>query len=136
MGNYNQCIYESNKLKPSSAEKKLERDVFMYRAYMAQRKFGVVLDEIKSDAAKELVAIRHLAEYLSAPSERKEALAAAADKALTTGVDDVIGPLMAANIHFYDGEFAWRAKMPRVVQVFIKTFALTLRKLRGGVEMS
>ena len=89
----------------------------MYRAYMAQRKFGVVLDEIKSDAAKELVAIRHLAEYLSAPSERKEALAAAADKALTTGVDDVIGPLMAANIHFYDGEFAWRAEMPRVVQV-------------------
>ena len=52
MGNYNQCIYESNKLKPSSADKKLERDVFMYRAYMAQRKFGVVLDEIKSDAAK------------------------------------------------------------------------------------
>merc|ERR1712168_1445740 len=70
---------------------------------MAQRKFGVVLDEIKSDAAKELVAVRHLAEYLAAPSEKKEALASAADKALTAGVDDVIGPLMAANIHFYDG---------------------------------
>jgi len=105
LGNYNQCIYEANKLKPSSAEKKLERDVFMYRAYMAQRKFGVVLDEIKADggAAQELAAVRRFAEFLAAPAERREALAAAADKALTSGVDDVIGPLMAANIHFYDG---------------------------------
>jgi len=103
LGNYNQCIYESNKLKPSSAEKQLERDVFMYRAYMAQRKFGVVLDEIKADAARELVAVRALAEFLAAPSEKREALAAAADQKLTAGVDDVIGPLMAANIHFYHG---------------------------------
>lgn len=106
LGNYNQCVYESNKSKPSSAEKKLERDAFMYRAYMAQRKFGVVLDEIKAaDAPKELVAIRLFAEYLAAPKEKKESVAATADKALTTGVDDVVGPLMAANIHFYDGNY-------------------------------
>lgn len=103
LGNFTQCIYESSKLKPSSPEKKLERDVFMYRAYMGQRKFAVVLDEIKRDSAKELTAIRYFAEYLAAPSEKREALVAAADKTLTAGVDDVIGPLMAANIHFYDG---------------------------------
>merc|ERR1719289_191482 len=70
---------------------------------MGQRKFAVVLDEIKGDSSKELTAIRYFAEYLAAPAERREALAAAADKALTSGMDDVIGPLMAANIHFYDG---------------------------------
>ena len=59
---------------------------------------------LKGDSSKELTAIRYFAEYLAAPSEKKEALAFAADKNLTAGVDDVIGPLMAANIHFYDGE--------------------------------
>lgn len=102
LGNYTQCIYESSKLKVSP-EKKAERDVFMYRAYMGQRKFAVVLDEIKGDSSRELTAIRYFAEYLAAPSEKREALVATADKNLTAGVDDVIGPLMAANIHFYDG---------------------------------
>jgi len=103
LGNYTQCIYESSKLKPSSPEKKVERDVFMYRAFMGQRKFAVVLDEIKGDSAKELTTVRYFAEYLAAPSEKREALVAAADKNLAAGVDDVIRPLMAANIHFYDG---------------------------------
>jgi len=103
LGNFTQCIYESSKMKPSSPEKKMERDAFMYRAYMGQRKFAVVLDEIKGDSPKELTAIRYFAEYLAAPSDKREALVAAADKNLTAGVDDVMGPLMAANIHFYDG---------------------------------
>jgi len=130
LGNYNQCVYESNKLKPS-AEKRLERDVFMYRAYMAQRKYGVVLDEIRSDAPRELLAVRHLTEYLAAPKERKEALVAAADKALTSAVDDVIGPLMAANIHFFDGnhEAALRCLNSSGAKEALESMALTVQIL-------
>ena len=53
--------------------KTTECDTFLYRAYIAQRKFGVVLDEIRSSAPQELQAIRLLADYLSNPS-RKDAI--------------------------------------------------------------
>ena len=43
----------------------------MFRAYIAQKKYGVVLDEIKSGASKQLVSVRLIAEYLSGDSTRR-----------------------------------------------------------------
>ena len=48
-----------------------EKDLFMYRSYIAQKKYGVVLDEIRSSTPQEeLVAVRLLADFLSNESKR------------------------------------------------------------------
>lgn len=42
----------------------------MYRAYLAQKKYGIVLAEIKNDSPVELKPFKILAEYLQNPGNR------------------------------------------------------------------
>lgn len=49
---------------------KITRDVFMYRAYIAQRKYTVPLDEITGVSPPELQVIRTYADYLANPPKR------------------------------------------------------------------
>jgi len=74
IGSYQQCINEAQKLKGLTPEQALVRDVFLYRAYIALKKYSVVMDEIKGSFPAELQSVRLLAEFLSSPSKRDSVL--------------------------------------------------------------
>jgi hypothetical protein len=65
VGNYQQAINYAEKIKKSS----LEKDIFMYRAYLASNRHRVVLDEISSSDRTDLLALRYLAEYFNDRSQ-------------------------------------------------------------------
>ncbi|NXH62481.1 COPE protein, partial [Rhabdornis inornatus] len=102
IGAYQAAINEAQRAKPGSPEKELERDVFLFRAYIAQRKFGVVLDEIKASASPELQAVRMFAEFLANESQR-DSIVADLDKKMSKSVDVANSTflLMAASIYFH-----------------------------------
>ena len=48
-----------------------EKDIFLYRSYLALRKYGIVRDEIKSSSPVLLMPLKTLASYLSASGTKK-----------------------------------------------------------------
>jgi len=104
-GNYQQCVNDAPKLSVSP-ELKTERDVLMYRAYIAQRKYGVVLDEIRPSSADELKAVRTYAEYLSNES-RRDSIIKELDAQMSGNVDltNHTFLLMTASMYYHEQNY-------------------------------
>ena len=50
----------------------IERDIFLYRSYLALKKYGIVRDEIKAGSPELLLPLKTLAAYLSAGEGSKK----------------------------------------------------------------
>jgi len=72
LGNYQQCITDvQTKKVPESL--KAEANIYLYRSYIAQKKFSVVMSETKNASSPELKAVRLFADYTSAKANRSNA---------------------------------------------------------------
>ena len=85
----------------------LEKDIFMYRSYIAQHKYRVVLDEIKPSNDTPLLALRYLAEYMS-NSARKEAIVSIFDEKFQGDINElhvvwiIVGAIIYCNEETYE----------------------------------
>lgn len=85
-GNYQTCINEAQKLKLSDPEVSTDRDVFMYRSYLALKKYRVVLEEVGPGSKSLLKPLNMLAQFLSSPSKR-DSLVSEVDSLMAGDVD-------------------------------------------------
>ncbi|XP_058677017.1 coatomer subunit epsilon isoform X3 [Ammospiza caudacuta] len=114
IGAFQAAINEAQRAKPSSPQQEAERDVFLFRSYIAQRKFGVVLDELQGSPSPELQSVRMFAQFLASDSQsQRDSIMAELDKKMAKSVDVANSTflLMAASIycHQQDPDAALRA---------------------------
>ncbi len=121
-GNFQQCIKEAQKLSPSDPDACVERDLFLYRSYLAQKKFGVVRDEIGPGSNRTLLPVRTLANYLQSPSSR-ESIVSELEQEMSGSVDPSNSSLLLAAatifvhegnlvfVYFYKNEKMWEIQM-------------------------
>lgn len=78
LGQYQAAINEGGKVKPRDEMARIERDVYVYRAFVEQGTYHVVLDELKGDnVPPPLQAVRALAAFLAGQTNESDATAQA-----------------------------------------------------------
>ncbi|RHZ87962.1 hypothetical protein Glove_27g11 [Diversispora epigaea] len=113
-GSFQQVINEAHKNVSISESAKLERKIYLYRAYIAQGKYNIVITEIKDTDPIDLKAVKILAVYLQSKSggqtsdtKKEEALKELKEVIL----DDVTNTLnstvqiVAGSIYYHEGLF-------------------------------
>ncbi|EDO34302.1 predicted protein [Nematostella vectensis] len=104
IGNYQGCINEAQKFQATTRELAVEKDIYMYRAYVAQGKYSVVMDEISGMSPPEVQPVRVLADYLQNPSRRDNILSSIEKKLNTSDINDYY-LLMAASVYFHEQNY-------------------------------
>lgn len=100
LGNYQQAINEAQKLKINDPKLQIEKDVYMYRAFIAQKKYRVVLDDISQNAPEELKYVKLIAEYLSNESNRDSIVQNLDSKLGSLNVSSPMVLLLIATIYY------------------------------------
>jgi hypothetical protein len=80
----------------------MERDVLLYRAYIAQRKFRVVLDEINNSSPPELQPLKILADYFANPHRRDTIMTELDKEASHPNFDNQNFLIVAATIYYHE----------------------------------
>jgi coatomer protein complex subunit epsilon len=77
LGNYQLAINEAGTLNRLNDTLKVEKDVYVYRSYIAMGQYDIVLDEVsdKDSTAAGLRAVKLLAKFMSDPSNKADHLA-------------------------------------------------------------
>jgi len=104
-GNFQTCINEAQKLKLSDPVLVVERDVFLYRSYLALKKYRVVLDEINPSSPEQVRPLSMLANFLAYPAKR-DAIVADLDAKMSGNVDisNHVLLVVAATIYLHVGQ--------------------------------
>lgn len=127
IGNFQHCINEAQKLKPIDPELKLERDIFLYRAYIAQRKYRVVMDEIHGASPPELKALKMLAEYLHSEIKREEIVQSLEEKMNTEFAStNHLFLIVAATIYYMEQNYDAALRVLQQAET-LECVALTLQ---------
>lgn len=74
LGNYQSAINHGRKIDTRDENVKLEKDIYVYRSYIEQKNYNVVLDGISDSDPYPLLAVRALALYLHRPNEKESVL--------------------------------------------------------------
>lgn len=104
-GNFQTCINEGQKLKLSDPSVILERDVFMYRSYLALKKYRVVLEEVSSSSPELIQPLKTLATFLS-NRDKRDAVLAELDNQMSGSFDgsNYVLLVVAATIYLHVGQ--------------------------------
>ncbi|VDD93669.1 unnamed protein product [Enterobius vermicularis] len=106
LGAYQNCINEAQNVRLKTDEEKLERDTYMYRAYIAKNKPSIALSEIDENTTlPPLKAVRRFAQYMANPAERSGIVAEIENELNEDFPADDVYCLMAAFIYMHEDNF-------------------------------
>ncbi|CAP38011.2 Protein CBG21210 [Caenorhabditis briggsae] len=99
LGSYQSCIGEALKFQTKSEEEKQEKDVYLYRAYIAQGQAFIPLKEIPATTkSADLAAVRKFAEFRNNPAAQKKILAEIKEEVASKSLKSEIAGVLAAAI--------------------------------------
>lgn len=99
LGSYQSCIGEALKFQTKSEEEKQEKDVYLYRAYIAQGQAFIPLKEIPATTkSADLAAVRRYAEFRNNPAAKKKILAEVQEDVASRNIKSDIAAVLAATI--------------------------------------